>query len=115
MLSSLLLLVACGPGTPDSGDSGEQTTEDRNQPSGCELLEVGFDGPDPPTVGDLWTVWPVCDGAPVLGASVIRVDPSSCASLHENELTWAEAGTCEVMAQSGSQRAYLSVEVRPAR
>ncbi len=109
-----LLVMACGAGDGDSGDSAEETTSDRNQPTGCDLVEVGYDGPNPPTVGDLWTVWPICDGAPVIGAAVIRVDPSSCVSQRENELTWAQAGTCEVMAQTGSQRAYLQVEVQAA-
>jgi hypothetical protein len=33
----------------------------------------------------------------------------------ENVLTFVEIGTCTIMAQTGSQRAYLDVEVSEAR
>lgn len=111
-----LMLLACGTDTVDTSDSDVSTTPDtRTEPSGCEVVEVGYDGPEAPIVGDAWTVWPICDGDPVFGATVIRVDPATCGSFSENVLTWLEAGTCTVMAQTGSQRAYLDVEISPAR
>lgn len=106
-----LLLLSCGAETEEPQDSDPVTTDTRTEPAGCELVEVGFDGPDPPVVGDSWTVWPLCDGDPVFGATVIRVDPATSASLEENVLTWLEPGACTVMAQTGSQRGYLDVEV----
>jgi hypothetical protein len=114
MTALIMLLAACGSEPIDTADSDPTTTDRQTGPSGCDEVEVGYDGPNPPTVGDTWIVWPICDGAVVLGATVIRVDPSTCASLFENELTWLEAGTCTVMAQTGSQRAYLEVEISPA-
>jgi len=110
-----LLLLACGADTVDSSDSDASTTESHTEPSGCELVEVGYDGPEAPVLGDSWTVWPICDGDPVSGATVIRVDPATCASLAENVLTWLETGTCTIMAQTGSQRAYLDVEIGAGR
>lgn len=116
MTPMLLFLLACGGDSLDTGDTAPEATTDRhNEPVGCELVEVGHDGPDPPILGDAWTVWPICDGDPVFGATVIRVDPATCASMAENVLTWVEAGTCTIMAQTGSQRAYLDVEVAEAR
>ena len=86
--------------------------EDDPQPTGCDVLEVGYDGENPPSVGESWTVWPICDGSLVFGAMVVQVDPTSCATIDEGVVTWKEAGSCELMVQSGSQRAYETVEVQ---
>ncbi len=116
MLLLMTLLLACGGEPMDSGDSDPPIVgETPPAPTGCDLVEVGYDGPENPVIGDLWTIWPICDGAPVFGATVIRVDPATCGSLAENVLTWLEAGTCTVMAQTGSQRAYLEVEIGSSR
>ena len=114
----LSLLLACDPAPTDSSpveDTDEEVEEDYPEPTGGEVLEVGFDGVDPPAVGDSWTVWPLCDGNVVTGSMVLRVDPVTCATIADNELTFAEAGVCEVMVQSGSQKAYLEVDVLPGR
>jgi len=108
-----LFTIACTGGDEDSAIELLDTERaDDWQPTGCEVLEVGFDGADPPSVGDTWTVWPVCDGSPVFGAMVVQVDPTSCATIGEGEVTWAESGACELMVQSGSQKAYETVEVQ---
>jgi len=111
------LLLACDGEPADTSERQDTQVEEGQgaEPTGCDVLEVGFDGADPPVVGDLWTVWPVCDGNPVFGATVVRVDPATCASIGEGEVTWVEPGPCELMVQSGSQRAYLEVEVGPGR
>ncbi len=112
MTPLMLLVLACGADPVDTADTATgTTTNDPTEPSGCELVEVGYDGPEAPVVGDEWTVWPICDGNPVFGATVIRVDPATSASFDENVLTWLEAGLNTVMAQTGSQKAYLEVEV----
>lgn len=110
----LWMLLACL--SPD-GDSAPPETQDTEriketaEPQGCEVLEVGHEGPDPGHVGDTWTVWPVCDGQAIFGAVVIRIDPTDMATQDNNELTWIRAGEVEIMAQAGSQRAYLTVQI----
>ncbi|MFT5585563.1 MAG: hypothetical protein ACI9VR_003155 [Cognaticolwellia sp.] len=105
------LLLAC-IATEDTGtevlDTGERY---EYVPPECEEVGVGFDGADPPKVGDTWTVWATCDGSAILGASVIRVDPVDMAYQDSNKLTWTMAGEVEIMAQSGQRRAYLTVTV----
>lgn len=104
--------IACTGSTEDSAPELQDTAvEDRPGPTGCDVLEVGFDGQDPPSVGDMWTVWPICDGSFVMGAMVVRVEPSEGASISDGEVTWELAGTHELMVQSGSQKSYLDVTV----
>lgn len=108
-----LTALACTGGDEDSAIELLDTEREEGDPgTGCEVLEVGYDGANPPSIGDVWTVWPVCDGSPVFGAMVVQVDPTSCASVGEGEITWAESGACELMVQSGSQKAFLDVEVQ---
>lgn len=105
------LLLAC-TATEDTGTEVEDTGEREEYiPPDCEEVGVGFDGADPPAVGDTWVVWATCDGAALLGATVIRVDPVEMAYQDGNELTWSEAGEVEIMAQSGQRRGYLTVTV----
>lgn len=107
-----VLALACTGKSDDSAPDLEDTSVDPDpQPTGCDVLEVGYDGEDTPTIGDTWTVWPICDGSPVLGAMVVRVDPSDAATISDGEVTWELAGTHELMVQSGSQKAYLDVTV----
>lgn len=117
-LSSLALLslglgLACTGKVEDSVPEPEDTAyeDPRNEPSGCEELEIDFAGEDPPSVGDEWTLLPKCDGSVLIGAMVIQVEPSSAATLDETLLTWQEAGPAEIMLQAGSKKAYLDVEV----
>lgn len=106
----LWFLLACGE-PEDTSVPVDTEPEEEYVPTGCDEVGVGFSGEDPPHVGDTWTVWPTCDGDAVLGAAVIRVDPTDMAYQVDNELTWEKAGTAEVMAQSGMKKAYLTVEV----
>lgn len=111
-LFALVALACTGASSEDSAPDLEDTAVDEGpEPTGCDVLEVGFDGEDPPTVGDTWTVWPICDGSFVMGAMVVRVDPSEAATIADGEVTWVSAGTHELMVQSGSQKAYLDVTV----
>jgi hypothetical protein len=115
-LLTLGLGLACTGQVEDSVPEPEDTQveDDRNQPTGCEELEIDFAGEDPPVVGDVWTLLPKCDGNVLVGAVVIQVDPPSAALLDETVLTWAEAGPAEIMLQAGSKKAYLDVEVGEA-
>lgn len=123
LLAALAALAASQPGCDkadelDSGDgesdlqyftgtTGGSTSEDE----GCEEVEVDFDGEDPPHVGTTWTLFPRCDGALVLGAVVIRVEPLESATLDENLITFEQAGICEISVQVGSEIGTLEVEV----
>ncbi len=106
------LLLACAP-TEDTGTEVQDTGERYEYiPPDCDEHGVGFDGADPPSVGDTWTVWATCDGSALLGAAVIRVDPTDMAFQDNNELTWSKPGEVEIMAQSGQQRGYLTVTIQ---
>jgi len=78
---------------------------------GCDEVTVDFDGDDPPSVGTTWTLFPRCDGAVVMGAIVIRVEPPEAALLDENIITFTQAGICEISAQVGSEIGTLEVDV----
>ncbi|MED5372810.1 MAG: hypothetical protein VX899_17460 [Myxococcota bacterium] len=107
----LLLLLACTAGE-DTGTVTEDTEPvEYPEPEGCEEVGVGFDGEDPPAIGDTWTVWPTCDGKAVMGGTVIRVTPVDMAYQDGITLTWEKAGEAEIMAQTGPDRAYLTVTV----
>ena len=119
LLATLVTLSACAAGeVPDSGgDTADLLhaagTDGGSSPDdgGCEEVEVDYDGEDPPSVGTTWTLIPRCDGALVLGAVVIRVEPPESASLDENLITFEQAGICEVSVQVGSEVGTLEVEV----
>jgi hypothetical protein len=121
--SALALLAACGDGEDTGpaddgysyGDEWDDLDENTDEDYGCDEVTVWYDGADEPVVGDLWTVWPKCDGATVIGSTVIRVDPVECAQIYENEITFALAGTCTISVQVGNQYGYLDVEVGEAR
>lgn len=109
----LLFALACSRGDEDTAaELLDTAVDDGREVTGCDVLEIGFDGEEEPSVGDAWTVWPICDGSPVFGAMVVQVDPTSCAAVSDGVVTWAESGSCELMVQSGSQRAYQTVDVQ---
>lgn len=89
--------------TPD--DSGTETNQ------GCDEIEFDFDGPNPPHVGDEWTVWFRCDGAVTMGAAIIRITPPEMAAIFDNELTFLESGKGEVKIQSGTYVVTQDVSV----
>jgi hypothetical protein len=110
------VVLGCGgkEDTEDPIDTGEADTFTYGTGGGgggCEVVEVGFDGPEPPHVGDKWTVWPICDGVVTTGAAVIRVDPADSGSLAENEITFLYAATVTVTVQTGPDRGEMVVEV----
>lgn len=126
MSRSALLAALIAPALPactgaEVSDSGGDTAElqyftgsadgTASDDGGCEEVEVDYDGEDPPSVGTTWTLFPRCDGALVLGAVVIRVEPLESASLDENLITFEQAGICEISVQVGSAIGILEVEV----
>ena len=89
----------------------EPTTEPP-QSSGCDVVEFDYDGPDDPVVGDEWTVWLRCDGALLLGASVIGIDPPELATVADNLLTFVQAGAGTVSVQTGAFSATQDVTIQ---
>lgn len=108
-----LVLAGCDDGFEYVEDT-DVDTQDTNEPDPCQQLDIRWDGPDDPVVGDEWTVLLYCDDALVMGALIVRVEPASMATLSENVVTWAEAGTATLTVQKGSDIAETTVEVAPA-
>jgi hypothetical protein len=113
LLALSLLLAGCDGGIDYVEDTDPQDTQDTNEPDPCEVLEIRWDGPDYPVVGDEWTVLLYCDDALVMGALIIRVEPASMALQNENVITWVEAGTATLTVQKGSDIVETQVEVSP--
>ncbi|MBN2799055.1 MAG: hypothetical protein JXX28_07895 [Deltaproteobacteria bacterium] len=107
MSLSLLLLLACSPETEDTGEP--QVTD-----PGCEVLEIQVDGEDPPSVGDLWTVGLHCDGAALLGATVVLVDPADTAQIDVNHVHFTREGELTLWVQVGRYRSSRQVDVQAA-
>jgi hypothetical protein len=111
-----LSMLACS-GSPDSA-SPEETADTSpyvapDTDEGCESLEIRHDDadPDPPAAGDSWTVWLYCDEALMTGAMIVQFDPTDFATVDENVVTFAYAGTGTLRVQVGSYRAEEPVTV----
>jgi hypothetical protein len=104
-----LLLVACTPEPAETADTAPPPEE--TDAGGCDVVELRWDGPDEPLVGDTWAVSLYCDDALMLGANVLQVDPVDFATIEENVLTFVVAGTGIVRMQSGSYREEVTVTV----
>lgn len=113
------LLFACaGTSTLETDTDTDADTDpdtDADTFDGCDVTEIRYDGPAEPVVGDVWTVWMYCDDALMMGAMVIRFEPTDMASFDENVLTWVKAGTGVLTIQAGSTKAELEVTVAEAR
>jgi hypothetical protein len=112
ILLALAGLTACGEKeTLDTSPPVEDS--DDVEPQGCGVVELDVDGPEAPTVGDSWTVWLRCDGATMLGATVLRFDPPTIATLDDNVATFVEAGDATMTMQVGAYRESLTLTVTP--
>lgn len=119
--SPYFVALALGLGTGCSGaaDSGPDTapsdtapaTTESPAPDPCDIVEIDYDGPDEPEVGDAWTLFMRCDGALMLGPSVIQFDPVTFASIDENVITFLESGTGLLSMQTGAYQAELEIVV----
>lgn len=108
----LAALAACGDKEPL--DTAPEVTDSRDdEPQGCGVVELDVDGPEAPRVGDVWTVWLRCDGATMLGATVLRFDPPTIATLDDNVATFVEAGDATMTMQVGAYRETLTLTVSP--
>ena len=70
----------------DSGEEPPTDTDTDTDDDGCEETWIHYLGEDEPRVGDEWTVWMKCDGALMMGAYIIQLDPTNFASLSNAEV-----------------------------
>jgi hypothetical protein len=108
----LAALAACGDKEPLETATPTEDSDDV-EPQGCGVVELDVDGPEAPKVGDSWTVWLRCDGATMLGATVLRFDPPTIATLDDNVATFVEAGDATMTMQVGAYRESLTLTVAP--
>ena len=107
--------TTAGPADSALGDSATTETADSAPVDGsCDVFELGFDGPEAPVVGESWTVWGICDGARVMGTWVVRVDPPDAATIAQDVVGFAKAGSVDVSVQAGQDTAIRSVVVGEA-
>lgn len=108
----LAALTACGDKEPlDTSTAVDDSRDD--EPQGCGVVELDVQGPAEPRVGDSWTVWLRCDGATMLGATVLRFDPPTIATLEDNVATFVDSGDATMTMQVGAYRESLSLTVAP--
>jgi hypothetical protein len=89
-------------------DTGpEQPSKDED----CAVLELKLVGPESPVVGDSITVILRCDGAPLVGTSVLRVTPLDNADVQDNVVTFTRSGPINVRLQVGSRAADVDLVV----
>ena len=117
---SLLFLLACSSKPDldsatdtDTGSEVVDTPPDETDDDTCEPDEVELDplGPAEPVVGDQWTIWLRCDGATLMGATVLRFDPPDFATIDGNVATFQKAGSAKMTMQVGSYRESMDVTV----
>lgn len=115
MLRSLLL-VLCATSCSEAKDTGE--AEDTapvfvpvEEDEGCAQVELRYDGPDAPVVGDQWTLLLFCDDALLTGSSVIRWAPDELGTLNENVFTFGAAVTGTLTMKVGTHTAEREVSV----
>ena len=92
-LTITMATSGCSPEHEDS-DSGPVVV-DTEEDEECGTIQVKFDGPDQPVVGDTWTVLLYCDDALLMGPVVIQVTPTSLATIDE-QAAWGSGyqGIC---------------------
>jgi hypothetical protein len=120
-------LFACGSGTteepsdtatdtvleadPAEGTDPADDPIEEDDDLGCTELVADYVGPEQPRVGDSWEVWLRCDGATMVGSTIVRPDPIDMATVYDNEVTFLYPVEGSIKIQSGSFVAYLDVVV----
>lgn len=110
----LCLLHGCSKPVVDTGDTAPAQV--RQSPAfECEVdptLKVV--GPDPPLVGDSWTIWLYCGDTLLTGVTVLKFDPPDFATVQSNVATFLNAGTATMTVQVGRYQASREVTVLEA-
>ena len=105
------LLLACEPDEIDTADSAPVEETEYPEVVECDSLEIRADGNDPPVVGDVWTIFLICDDVLLAGASHVGLDPAESATANENVLTWAQPGPAVITLQTGRFKTTREVTV----
>lgn len=69
------------------------------------------DDPDPPHVGDVWTVFLWCDDTLITGTSRFALNPPDAGVVNDNEITWAVAGDVELVMRTDVYEATETITV----
>lgn len=116
LLAALTLGAGCAEAEPakDSAVPAEVADDEPERPEAdedCAELELKLVGPEAPVVGDSITVILRCDGAPLIGTSVLRVTPLENADIQDNVVTFTRPGPVNVRLQVGSRAADVDLVV----
>lgn len=103
--------IACAE--PEEDTAEEVVVQDTEEREPCELIDIDHDEsePDPPAVGDSWTLFMWCDDMLLTGTARISVDPVDAAALDENVITFLVAGDLELTMQTGTYKTTETVTV----
>lgn len=112
-MMSLLLSCTDKVDEAETGTSDTGTVEEGpDSTGGCDTVDLDVMGTDPPSVGDEWTVWLRCDGATLLGTTVLSFDPPRVATVTDNVATFLEAGDATMTMQVGAERASMDLTIQ---
>lgn len=103
-------------GCTKSADTGEaaDTAPVEQQPTpteGCDTVELRYDGPDAPVVGDQWTLLLWCDEALLTGSAVIRWTPDELGTVDEALFTFGAPVSGSITMKVGTHQASRDVTV----
>ena len=110
---SVIFLLGCGPSDDETGLflPTSEVTQTNTGTGGCEEVTLNYDGEDEPVVGDMWTVWLKCDGALLMGPSVLSVEPVEFAQIFDKTVTFAMAGSGDIRLQTGTWSDTITITV----
>jgi hypothetical protein len=117
-----LALSSCSPekSAVDTSDplsfSQDDTAEESDEPCVLSVRVAAVpvaDLPDP-VVGESWYLLMYCDETLLLGASVLRIEPSHLGTLDPEDpiITFAAAGSGEIQYQVGSRQVATPVTIQ---
>ena len=94
-------------------DTDTNTTPDDEYEVDCEDISLDVKGPSRPSVGDEWTIIMRCDGAVIVGPTVIRFTPPDFARTEGKTVVFTQVGSADMRVQVGAYRIDEEVVVYP--
>jgi hypothetical protein len=109
----LLAMTACGR---DEDTDTDVPIDTGPVDTGCPELFVESTGPNPPQVGDTWTVLLKCqesatEESVITGPMILRPNPLDAAQIDAPEVTFLKAGELSLLVQVGSYRVTEQITV----
>lgn len=113
--SILALLVCTACGGPEDTDT-DLPIDTGPVDTGCPEIFVEATGPNPPQVGDTWTVLMKCqesatEESVITGPMILRPNPADAAQIDAPDVTFLKAGELSLMVQVGSYRVTERITV----